>query len=275
MSNGLRAPEWLRRDVQKLEQSESLDRLVDAARPVGDAMSSGRRGEVLRGEWLGHALHPLMTDLPLGCWISSGLLDLLGGKGARRASRRLTGLGLLFVPPTVASGWADWSATKDERVKRVGVVHAVGNVVVALLYFMSWRARRKEHHLRGKVLGLTGGALAWATGYLGGHMSFAHGSSVEERGLGLDDGARSSFGSGSGSGSGSGADFGSTDVGTVVMEVPSHLDDIVGLDEAAALASVPVAQVRSMVDEGLLTPVSPTDMRFRRADVLAVRMLGG
>jgi hypothetical protein len=152
---------------------------------------------------------------------------------------------LLFVPPTVASGWADWSSTTDQRVKRVGVVHAVGNVVVAALYFFSWRARRREHHARGKVLGLLGGTLAWATGYLGGHMSFARGSSVEERGF---DGS---------SGTGSAAS-------------PST-----GIDEAATLASVPVAQVRSMVEEGLLTPVPGATMQFRRADVLAVRMIGG
>jgi uncharacterized membrane protein len=186
MADRLRAPEWLRRDVEQIEQNESLDRAVDLARPVGEAMGSGRRGEVLRGEWLGHALHPLMTDLPLGCWISSGLLDLVGGKSARGASRRLTGLGLLFVPATVASGWADWDSTNDQRVRRVGVVHALGNGAVALLYFLSWRARRREHHFRGKALGLLGGTLAWGTGYLGGHMSFARGTGVGERGLDLD-----------------------------------------------------------------------------------------
>jgi hypothetical protein len=205
-----------------------------------------------------------MTDLPLGCWISSGLLDLLGGKSGRRASRRLTGLGLLFVPPTVASGWADWSSTTDQRVKRVGVVHAVGNVIVAALYFLSWRARRQEHHARGKILGLLGGSLAWATGYLGGHMSFARGSSVEERG----------FDGESGAGSVSTPTVGFVDLGTGTGG-QSQLDDLVGIDEAATLASVPVAQVRSMVEEGLLTPVPGGTLQFRRADVLAVRMIGG
>ena len=265
----LTAPAWLRKDVQMLEENESLDKLVDAARPVGDAMSSGRRGEILRGEWLGHALHPLLTDLPLGCWISSGLLDLFGGKSARRASRKLTGLGLLFVPPTVASGWADWSSTEDQRVKRVGVVHAVGNVVVAVLYFFSWRARRDERHLRGKVLGLMGGGLAWATGYLGGHMSFGLGSSVEDRGLRSGEGA-STDGMLAGTPAAGFVDVGTTSQG--------DLDDVVGIDEAAALASVPAAQVRAMVEEGLLTPVDGArggELRFRRAEVLAVRMIGG
>jgi uncharacterized membrane protein len=264
MSDGVRTPEWLRRNVRQIEDNQSLDKLVEAARPVGEAMAAGRRGEILRGQWLGHAFHPLMTDLPLGCWISSGLLDLLGGKSGRRASRRLTGLGLLFVPPTVASGWADWSSTTDQRVKRVGVVHAVGNVVVAALYFFSWRARRREHHARGKVLGLLGGTLAWATGYLGGHMSFARGSSVEERG----------FDGSSDTGSAASPSAGFVDIGAGAAG-QTHLDDLVGIDEAATLASVPVAQVRSMVEEGLLTPVPGATMQFRRADVLAVRMIGG
>jgi uncharacterized membrane protein len=269
---GLTAPAWLRKDVRMLEENESLDKLVDAARPVGETMSSGRRGEILRGEWLGHALHPLLTDLPLGCWISSGLLDLFGGKSGRRASRKLTGLGLLFVPPTLASGWADWATTNDQRVKRVGVVHAVGNVIVAALYFFSWRARRDERHVRGKILGLLGGSLAWGTGYLGGHMSFGLGSSVEERGL---QGGAGVTAASSGMLAGTPAE-GFVDIGTTTQ---ADLDDLVGVDEAAALASVPVAQVRSMVEEGLLTPVAGREgageLRFRRADVLAVRMIGG
>jgi len=183
---GGRAPKWLRRAIARLEGPSPLDRNVAMMEPVAERLGSGPQGAALRGEWLGHALHPLVTDMPLGCWIGSGLLDLVGGRSSRRASQRLVGLGLCFVPLTAATGMADWSRVEDQRVKRVGSAHAAGNTLVATMYLLSWRARRRGQHARGVMLGLGGGLLAWVTGYLGGHMSFARATGTGPRG-GLDD----------------------------------------------------------------------------------------
>jgi uncharacterized membrane protein len=179
----LRAPEWLRESVHRLESDHRLDNATEALNTVATTVASGRRGSVLQGRTIGHALHPLMTDLPLGCWMSAGLLDLLGGKHSRTAARRLVGLGLLAVPPTVASGVADYAHIPERPERRVAVVHAAGNAVVAALYLASWRARRRGRFGAGKVLGLAGGALAIGTGYLGGHLSFARSIGTGERGL--------------------------------------------------------------------------------------------
>jgi uncharacterized membrane protein len=176
-----RAPEWLRAAVQALERDERLDGIVQSIRSI-PLVAPIRDSSFLQGAWLGHALHPLMTDLPLGCWIGAGLVDLFGGRGGRNAAQRLVGAGLLFVPLTAASGVSDWSASEDRRVQRVGVVHWFGNSVVAGAYLMSWRARRRGRHLRGVAWGLAGGGLAWATGYLGGHLSFGLGSGIGPRG---------------------------------------------------------------------------------------------
>jgi MFS family permease len=111
------------------------------------------------------------------------VLDVLGGKGSRTGARRLVGLGVLAVPITAATGLADWSTTSDARVRRVGAVHAIGNGVVGLAYLLSWRARRRGAHLRGKAWGFVGAGGAWITGYLGGHLSFGRGVGVGERGL--------------------------------------------------------------------------------------------
>lgn len=184
-SPAARAPDWLREAVQSLEREERLDGLVRTIRSA-PWVEPIRQSSFLQGAWLGHALHPLMTDLPLGCWIGAGLLDLFGGRRGRDAAQRLVGAGLLFVPLTAASGLSDWSWDEDRRVQRVGVVHAVGNGVVGMAYLMSWRARRRGHHLRGVGWGLAGGGLAWATGYLGGHLSFGRSSGVGPRG-GIDE----------------------------------------------------------------------------------------
>lgn len=155
-----------------LEHDERLDPVVDQLAPVARAVvGSDTRASVLRGDPLGHKLHPLLTDLPLGLWMSATALDLLGGPSARTAARRLVGLGLLATGPTIAAGLADWESSGD-RTRRVGVVHAGLNGVAAALYGLSWLARRRGHHGLGVTAALTGGGVATVSGYLGGHMSF-------------------------------------------------------------------------------------------------------
>jgi uncharacterized membrane protein len=169
--------------MDRLEREETLDakaRLLDKG---AAAVASGSRRSLLRGDWLGHALHPLLTDFPLGCWLSAGFLDLCGGRRSRRAAQRLIATGLLLTPPTIASGLADYRSLNQPRTRRVAVVHAGANTVVTALYFWSWRARRQNRHALGVILGMVGGLCAWFSGYLGGHLSFARGAGVGERGV--------------------------------------------------------------------------------------------
>ena len=168
--------------VRRLERDDRLDGVVSGVDTLAERVADSPAGPALRGEWLGHALHPLLTDFPLGCWLSAGVLDLVGGSSSRKAAQRLVGLGVAMVPVTAAAGAADYRNIGERGAKRIGAVHAVGKTVVAMLYLMSWRHRRKGHHARGVLLALIGGGLAWVTGYLGGHLSFGKGASVEERG---------------------------------------------------------------------------------------------
>jgi uncharacterized membrane protein len=179
---GICASERLEGWVQGIEADERLDPAVNALVPLAETANRGSPGAFLRGQWLGHAFHPLMTDLPLGCWLGAGLLDLVGGRNSRPAARRLVGLGLAFTPLTVASGVADWGSIRERGVQRLGAAHAMGNTVVATTYLASWLARRRGHHGVGVGLGMTAGMLAWATGYLGGHLSFARGVGQGTRG---------------------------------------------------------------------------------------------
>jgi len=52
-------------------------------------------------------------------------------------------------------------------------------------------------------------------------------------------------------------------------------DELIGTDEASALLEVAADRVEVMVEEGILTPVGEGERRFRRAEVLAARELGG
>ena len=160
---------WTRR----LEEAQGLDPVADALAPtVRKTFGSGTQGELLRGDWLGHAVHPLLTDLVVGTWTSATLLDLLGGKDTSKAAQRLVGLGLLAFGPTAWTGWAEWSEAPREQ-QRVGLVHAVSNAASAGVFFASWRARRQGKHAKGAALTLAGMGVSGFAAYLGGHMAIA------------------------------------------------------------------------------------------------------
>jgi nitrite reductase/ring-hydroxylating ferredoxin subunit/uncharacterized membrane protein len=160
---------------------------LDALDPVGTTLGKLVRGavrprrlkEILSGSWLGHPLHPVLTDVTIGTLTSALLLDWLGGKAGRPAAQRLIGLGLLSATPVVASGASDWADTEvaDESVRRIGLVHASSNLIASTLFAASWAARRRGDD--GRLLALAGGAALTAGGYLGGHLSFAEGVGVD------------------------------------------------------------------------------------------------
>jgi hypothetical protein len=166
-------PSALVRWTLRLEEARALDRPVRALEPSVRALfGTGTRGSVLRGEWLGHALHPVLTDVVLGTWTSASLLDLFGGPGSSASAQRLVGSGLVAFGPTAWAGWAEWSAA-GTRDKRVGLVHAVTNGVAAGVYTASWLARRRGRHGTGAGLALAGAAVSGVGGYLGGHLAEA------------------------------------------------------------------------------------------------------
>jgi uncharacterized membrane protein len=157
--------------VRRVEQARGLDRIADRLATVADRLvASPRVRDALRGVWLGHAVHPVLTDLPLGAWTSTTMLDLFGGRRARPAAELLLAVGLVTAVPTVVTGFAEWSTTKGEQ-RRVGVAHALTNAVGGGCYAASLIARRRGRHALGVALALTGGAAATVSGFLGGHLS--------------------------------------------------------------------------------------------------------
>ncbi|QNN53887.1 DUF2231 domain-containing protein [Nocardioides mesophilus] len=157
--------------TERLETSDALDAPVRALQPLADALlADPTRADALRGMWVGHAIHPVLTDVPIGTWTSATVLDLVGGESARGAACRLIGVGILAALPTALTGVAEWGET-GVREKRVGVVHAVGNSMALGLYSASWLARRRGNHRRGKRLALAGAVVLSGGAYLGGHLT--------------------------------------------------------------------------------------------------------
>jgi nitrite reductase/ring-hydroxylating ferredoxin subunit len=175
-------PPGNRAPVRFLAGLEALD---PPAKKIGKAVRTlikpGPVKDALSGSWLGHALHPLLTDVTIGSFTSAVALDWLGGHESEAAAQRLIGLGLLSAVPTVSSGYNDWadSEVANDSVRRIGIVHAAANATAASLFAASYFARRRGDHVRGKALALAAGGILGGAGYLGGHLTLAEGVGVD------------------------------------------------------------------------------------------------
>lgn len=164
--------------IQKIGRAKELDAPAAAVTGWVKATTGSKRVKnALSGSWLGHQLHPMLTDLPIGAWGAAVALDLTGGEESAPAARRLVGLGILASAPTAISGAADWSDTIGAD-RRVGFIHAASNAAASVLQASSWLARRRGHRGAGIVLSLLGLSLTLGSAYLGGHLSFVRGVGV-------------------------------------------------------------------------------------------------
>ena len=145
---------------------------------VGRVVRPGALKDLLSGTWLGHAVHPMLTDLPIGFWTSAMVLDLVGGRDTDKAADLMVGLGIAAAVPTAATGLSDYADTFGEE-RRVGLAHAAANTAALALYGASLLARRRGHRAVGVLLGLAGASAATVGGYLGGHLIAALGLGVD------------------------------------------------------------------------------------------------
>jgi nitrite reductase/ring-hydroxylating ferredoxin subunit/uncharacterized membrane protein len=181
----------LRDQIDRIEHTTALDPAVDAMAAVASrAVPTSRRARnLLHGTWLGHPLHPALSDAPIGLWAAATVLDLVGGRRARPAAQRLLGAGLLAALPTATAGLADWSALGGEqRARRTGVAHALANGLGMTVLAISYGARRAGRHRVGAALQLAGMACAGAGAYLGGHLAYRQGIGVDRTAVAGGDG---------------------------------------------------------------------------------------
>jgi nitrite reductase/ring-hydroxylating ferredoxin subunit/uncharacterized membrane protein len=166
------------RTVERLEVldpiGENLQGAVKALVPQESQLK-----DLLSGTWLGHPLHPLLTDVVIGSWTSAFLLDALGGEAGENAADRLIGLGCLAALPTAAAGFSDWAELWGPQ-RRIGEVHAAGNITALGLFGTSWLARKAGLRTAGKLLSLLALGVSVTSAWLGGHLSFGKGVGVNQ-----------------------------------------------------------------------------------------------
>ncbi len=156
--------------AQDLEHARFLDR---AARNLSGVvvrfLPPGRLKDTLHGVPIGHPAHPPLTDIPVGCWVAAGVLDLL--PETQRAAQVLIATGLAGAVPVALTGAADWSSLHIEQ-QRVGLVHSIASTAATGLFAASLVARLRGRHGYGKALGLAGLTAMFGGAYLGGHLAF-------------------------------------------------------------------------------------------------------
>jgi O-antigen ligase len=130
---------------------------------------------VLTGSWIGHPVHPLVVLVPVGAWVSAGVLDLLPKH--REAARHLVAIGLVAAVPAAVAGAAELREL-DDRGRRVGFVHALTNLTATACYLASYGLRRGGRPGAGKVAAMLGLVAVSAGGALGGHLTYAQGAGV-------------------------------------------------------------------------------------------------
>ena len=153
----------------------TADALQPAVRSAFDALGPAKRTvkNFLNGTWLGHPLHPVLTDIPLGAWSVTVLLDAMEAgsnrKGIRAASDASLALGIAGAVGAAVTGLTDWSDT-DARPRRTGMAHALANTGALLLFMASFAARRRGNRGSGKALAAAGFLTASAAAYIGGEL---------------------------------------------------------------------------------------------------------
>jgi nitrite reductase/ring-hydroxylating ferredoxin subunit/uncharacterized membrane protein len=134
-------------------------------------------GDALNGLWLGHPLHPAVSDLPVGAMTSAALLDAAGHDRAARLAI-LTGLtGMVISAP---AGVAD-AADATGRPRRYATVHGTLMTGSALAYAASLvlRLRSQPATRMARLLSWMGYAALTAGGYVGGDLTYRLGNQVD------------------------------------------------------------------------------------------------
>jgi len=165
--------------------SEKVQPAITRTFAAGGLLGRGIKN-FLHGTWLGHPLHPVVTDLPLGAWATALVLDGLevatGRPACGRSAKTAIQVGLIGAVGAAITGVTDWQHT-EQRARRVGLMHGLLNTVAAALYTTSLLQRQRQHRAAGRWLALLGFAIASGAAYLGGHLVYG------ER-LGVDHAAR-------------------------------------------------------------------------------------
>jgi nitrite reductase/ring-hydroxylating ferredoxin subunit/uncharacterized membrane protein len=157
----------------------ALDRVAEPlSKGIRNAYgSAGAAGAQLKnavhGVWLGHPLHPVFTDIPIGAWTTALAMDCAAGDdpGMKRAATFAMGIGLLGALGAAVTGLTDWSET-DGQSRRNGLVHGLLNIAATSLMTAAFVQRSNDSHDSGRGFAWAGYGIAVASAWLGGDLVY-------------------------------------------------------------------------------------------------------
>lgn len=165
--------------------SDALQNIIKAA--IGSNRKPPRRFRtLLNGTWLGHPLHPAITDVPIGAWLLAVIFDIIwliapdSNTWAARGAEAAVLIGALAAIGAAVTGAADWSDTYGAE-RTVGLYHAGLNALALVLYIISFIIRLtipSGESLAAAILGFIGIAAVLVAAYLGGDMVFGKATGV-------------------------------------------------------------------------------------------------
>jgi nitrite reductase/ring-hydroxylating ferredoxin subunit/uncharacterized membrane protein len=165
-----------------LTDQPALDAIAEPlSQAVRDAYAAGGdTGRQLKnaahGVWLGHPLHPVLTDLPLGAWTTALVLDAAAAaghdRGMARAANVAVAVGLVGALGAAVTGLTDWSETSGQT-RRTGLVHGLMNLTATGLFAASYVLRRnRPRRAAGRNCSTIGYIVAVGAAYLGGNLVY-------------------------------------------------------------------------------------------------------
>jgi nitrite reductase/ring-hydroxylating ferredoxin subunit/uncharacterized membrane protein len=172
--------------MESIERQDWLEPVEESVQnAVSKAFEQAGRGvqDALNGVWLGHPLHPVITDVPVGAWTTALLFDIACMSSRKRKYRDAAdvavGLGLAGSALAAITGLADWKDIKGKD-RRAGIVHATLNTLVASLYTGSLIARRNRARGLGQALGILGWGVMLTSAWIGGELVYKYRDGVDQ-----------------------------------------------------------------------------------------------
>ena len=173
-----------------MESTSALVQLADqpaldtVAEPLANAIktvysSAGETGrmakDAVHGVWLGHPLHPVFTDIPIGAWTTGLVLDAVAAARnepvLEQAADMAVAVGLVGAAGAAVTGLTDWSETSG-RSRRTGLVHGLLNIAATTLYAASYILRKNGSRGVGQGCAIAGYSLALGSAWLGGDLVY-------------------------------------------------------------------------------------------------------
>ena len=165
--------EWLKPTEETLQQLLHKAFSFSGGQPIKN---------FLHGTWLGHPLHAILTDVPIGAWTAAIAFDALesmtGSRAYGVAADAAVTVGLVGAVGAAATGLTDWQDI-DPPARRIGLVHGLLNIVSATLFTSSLFARKRKSRTNGRNLAALGYAASSMAAYLGGNLVYEHNIGVD------------------------------------------------------------------------------------------------